>query len=403
MLDSIHVAASGLHGHQRGLKNISSNVSNMNTPGFKGANTQFTDVFLQEAGDHAGANLQTGGGIDLLPSSINFSAGEIRATGRDMDMALDGAGFFVVRNAQGEVFYTKSGRFEFNKDGKLVTMEDGLEVLGRSGDTGLVPIDLSGQKITPSKPTTEVVLKGNLSTSEGTTPAGPDHVIEGVKVYDAGGALHTLKLEFTVKRVTDGAGATTPLAGNWTVKVLDGTATVGTGEVRVIGQTPDAAANSFIAALDSPNGRTNINFLLGAEVTGWSGGESQLQVGTINGNAEGTISKTTLDETGTVVITYSNQSTAKAGRLAVAEFVTQDDLDRATGALFRHVGRNDVRYVELGDSTKLVAGSLELSNIDLTDQFSEMILIQRGFQASSQVLSTASEMIQSLYDLKSRR
>ncbi|MFT3857820.1 MAG: flagellar hook-basal body complex protein [Aquabacterium sp.] len=402
MLDSIHVAASGLHGHQRGLKNISSNVSNMNTPGFKGANTQFTDVFLKEAGDHAGANLQTGGGIDLLPSSINFNAGEIRATGRDMDMALDGAGFFVVRNAQGEIFYTKSGRFEFNKDGKLVTMEGGLEVLGRTGDAGLAPIELSGQKYMQSKPTTEVVLKGNLSTNEGTTPAGPDHIIDGVKVYDAGGTLHTLKLEFSVRRITS-SGSTTPVPGTWTVKVLDGIATVGTGEVRTAGATADPLANSFTATLSAVTGSSTIKFLLGPEATGFSSADSNLVVATIDGNAEGTISKTTLDETGTVVITYSNQSTAKSGTLAVAEFVAQDDLERATGALFRHVGRNDVRYVELGDSTKLVAGSLELSNIDLTDQFSEMILIQRGFQASSQVLSTASEMIQSLYDLKSRR
>ncbi|MES2089665.1 MAG: flagellar basal body rod C-terminal domain-containing protein, partial [Pseudomonadota bacterium] len=88
---------------------------------------------------------------------------------------------------------------------------------------------------------------------------------------------------------------------------------------------------------------------------------------------------------------------------AVAEFASPEVLSAVKGALFEYTGSDHVRLVAVGNTTKLKGGSLELSNVDLTDQFSNMILIQRGFQASSQVLSTASEMIQALYDMKSRR
>jgi flagellar hook protein FlgE len=115
------------------------------------------------------------------------------------------------------------------------------------------------------------------------------------------------------------------------------------------------------------------------------------------------LTATSLDASGSLVITYSNGQSAKGPKIAVAEFSSPENLTRAGGALFAYEGTDPVRYVELGGSTVLRSGSLELSNVDLTDQFSTMILIQRGFQASSQVLSTANEMIQSLYDLKSRR
>lgn len=410
MLDSIYVAASGLNGHQKGLKVISNDVSNMNTPGFKGSTNQFTDVFLQEAGESHGENLTPGGGMQTLSPSVNFQAGEIRSTGRELDEALNGPGFFVVRDNRGHELYTKSGRFDINGAGDLITMDKGYQVLGYSGAgaQGLAPISIAGLRNSAFKPTTQITLAGNLSTTITTqSDTTPDGTVGPITVYDAQGAAHDLKLEFRVKRVANTTtGQNDIIQGDWLVKVVEGANTIGSGEVKTAGSVADPTADRFTVSLNALNGQTSaISIVLGAGITANSGGNdlSTLKKESSDGNAAGTISKTAIDANGQVVVTYTNALTANGPKLAVAEFGMPEVLTRAAGAYFEYDGSEPVRYVELGSSTKLVNSSLELSNIDLTDQFSTMILIQRGFQASSQVLSTASEMIQSLYDIKSRR
>lgn len=409
MLDSIHVAASGLNGHQKGLKVISNNVANMNTPGYKGSNTQFTDVFLQESGDAPGQALTPGGGVELMPSTINFSAGEIRSTGRDMDMALSGPGFFVVRDEDGRQLYTKSGRFEFDSVGKLVTVEGGLSVLGGSSGQagGLTAVNIEALRSSAFQVSRAVVFNGNLSSTAGSaTTAGPEHTVDNLTVYDSMGAAHTVKVTFTVRRTTP-AGGTSPqlVPGTWDVAVLEGTRPLGSGVFKFSGGIPDPLSDTFTISMPSLDGRNSIvSFSLSPKATSFSSGDrSDLVKESIDGRAQGRVSKTAINTSGEVVITYTNGVTARGPRLAVAEFSNTDDLARSSGALFEYIGSDEVQLVTLGTTTTLVAGSLELSNTDLTDQFSNMILIQRGFQASSQVLSTASEMIQSLFDIKSRR
>jgi flagellar hook protein FlgE len=409
MLDSIQVAASGLNGHQKGLKTISNDVANMNTPGFKGSNSQFTDVFLQESDPSQGKNTGAGGGMQTLAPAINFSAGEIRSTGRDMDEALNGPGFFVVRDDRGRDLYTKAGRFDFNGEGKLVTVDKGYEVLGynSSNTSALQPITIAGMRNSAFTPTTNVTFTGNLSTTISKRDTGTlDGTVENVTVYDAQGQSHTLKFEFRVKRVPNAStGVNDIIQGDWLVTVMEGTTKLGEGEVKTAASGADPTADRFILPLSALNGQPSaIAIVLGTGITAFSGGDAiQVAKDKVDGNAAGTISKTSIDANGMVVVTYTNALTANGAKLAVAEFITPEVLTRASGAYFEYTGNEPIRNVTLGDTTKLVNGSLELSNIDLTDQFSTMILIQRGFQASSQVLSTASEMIQSLYDIKSRR
>ncbi len=410
MLDSIYVAASGLNGHQKGLKVISNDVANMNTPGFKGSGNQFTDVFLQESGESHGDSSTPGGGLQTLTPSINFQSGEIRSTWRDLDEALNGPGFFVVRDARGQELYTKAGRFDINDAGNLITMDKGYAVLGHAGGNaqGLAPISIAGLRTSAFKATTNITLTGNLSTTISTqSDTNPDGTVGPITVYDAQGASHDLKLEFRVKRTPNSStGLNDITEGDWLVKVVEGSNTIGSGEVKTSGSAADPLVDRFNVTLTALDGQTStIAIVLGPGITANSGGNdlSTLKKDSSDGNAAGTISKTAIDANGQIVVTYTNALTANGPKLAVAEFGMPEVLNRSSGAYFEYNGGNPVRYVELGSSTTLVNSSLELSNIDLTDQFSTMILIQRGFQASSQVLSTASEMIQSLYDIKSRR
>jgi flagellar hook protein FlgE len=400
MLDSIYIAASGLSTHQGGLKVISSNVANMNSPGYKGLRNQFTDVFLRTGTETGQQQADSGSGVDSLPPMIDFRSGELRETGRDLDAALDGPGFFVVQDLQGNRFYTKTGRFELNSEDKLVTLAEGYEILGASIDSSAQPIDLSSLRLSAYRPTTKISLSGNLSGTAGNAnSAQPDHTIDEVKVYDAMGAERKLQLQF---EVADDAGSL--IAGKWNIKVLEDGKEISTATIEVPSFPDGSEAPRFsitLAALDGQSSTIDVSL---EGVTGYSmGTTSTLAAKTVDGNAAGTLSKAAIDASGAIQITYTNGQTATGPKLAVAEFASPEVLTRKSGAMFTYSGPTPVRFVSLGDGTKLKTASVELSNVDLTDQFSTMILIQRGFQASSQVLSTANEMIQALYDLRSRR
>lgn len=393
MIDSIFIAQSGLGGHEKGLKTLSNNVANMNTPGFKSSQAQFADVFLSSGGDPAGAGADGGGsGVQTLPATLNFAAGEIRATGRDLDAALDGPGFFVLRDDNGRDLYTKAGRFEFDANGRLVTVDNGFEVMALSGGR-LHGLEQGSLKMDPPVTTTSIVLNGNLTSTPSSTAGVSDHTISNVQVFDAVGGAHTL----TVKLVP-GTG------GQWAVTISEGATTLGTGTFKIATNSPDPLFSSITFPIAASGQTATITLKLGPNATGFStGSSSTLAVEKVDGRGPGSITKFGFDDTGTLVVSYSNGQTRKGGQLAIAEIGDMDQLEQVSGALFRYSGSNPVNLTVAGTRTKLATASLELSNVDLTDQLSSLILVQRGYQASSQVLSTASEMIQDLYEMKSRR
>jgi flagellar hook protein FlgE len=120
MLDSIYVGLTGLTGYSKGLNNISNNVANLNTAGFKSSQLQFSDLFYryQTSGESGGdgSSYAQGSGVNAGTSTMVFKQGELRATGNDQDVAVDGNGLFVLRK-DGQTFYTRAGQFSFDADG----------------------------------------------------------------------------------------------------------------------------------------------------------------------------------------------------------------------------------------------------------------------------------------------
>lgn len=409
MLDSIYVATSGLNATEQGLRVISDNVSNMNSPGYKGSENQFGDIFLAQSEEGGnGYPSGVGGGVQTLPTTVNFQAGTISSTGRGMDLALSGPGFFVLKNGKGQLVYTKDGRFQFNSQNQLTSMDTGFLVMGLSGGgENLQPISTSGLQTSAFQTTSNITFKGNLSSTAGsTTSTTPDATVSSVSAYDSMGTLHTLTFNFTVSRTTDSTTSKVSLVPNsWDVNVVDGGNTIGTGTVKLSNSSPDPTADSFTFNLTAADKKvTAVTAKLGSNVTGFSSGTtSTIVLDKADGNAAGTLSSTSFDSQGNVVVTYTNTKTSTGGQIAIAEFASLDGLRRSDGASFMAVSGAAPRYVAAGDQTQLQSDSLELSNVNLTNEFSTMILIQRGFQASSQVLTTASDMIQSLYDIKSHK
>ena len=397
MLDSIFIGMSGLTGFSKGLRVIGNNLTNVNTPGFKGAQLQFTDLFYQNsananASGWAGGGAQLGMGLNTLATTVNFKAGELRQTGRNLDLAIDGEGFFVL-NDDGKPRYTRAGQFEFDSDGFLVNTINGLRVSGIDDNGRLADISLTGLQINPPKATKTVKFNGNISSN-----AASDVVLNGVKIIDPAGGEHLVKLAFKNN------SATKP--GNWTVTVSDDIGTLHTGELQFDSGNP-ADNGSKIAFTYAPATSTPFSLTLdfSSDVTSFAAGSvSTVAVSSQDGVLPGALTTLAFDAAGALVASYSNGETTTGMRLALARFDTTKDIVPLGSNAF---GSTDDAAVRIGHAKTnsfgaLKSGVVEGANVDLAEEFSNLIVMQRGYQAASHVISTANELIQQLYDMKGR-
>jgi flagellar hook protein FlgE len=403
MLDSIYIGMSGLTGFSKNLSLIGNNVANLNTVGFKTQQMQFADLFYRTSfGDGMATGgeqqLALGSGLGTAGTQRVFKQGELRATGNDLDAAIDGSGFFVLRK-DGEAFYTRAGQFSFDADGVLVN-GGGLRVAALAGDT-LQDINIRGERSNPGKATGRVefvgILNSNLSS---TTP----FTVQGVTVFDRLGRTYTGSVVFTNN------GAVTP--GSWFVEVREETGQrVGGGEIRFNGDgTPAAGFNSVAFTLAAGGEASTVNLYFGDPGTAGaarslSASSSDLRVDRQDGFGVGALLKATFDPIGQLVLSYSNGQTVRLDRLALASFDDLQSLTQVEGSLFRAGATEEASYGTAGAGPfgQVVAARVELGNVDLAQEFSDLIVTQRGYQASSQVISTANELIQQLFDLRARR
>lgn len=429
MLESIYVGMTGLLGYSRGLRVIANNTANINTPGFKSSSLQFAD--LSYAGGNVGGGVPTqnsgqlGFGITTTGTTISFKQGELRQTGEALDMAVDGQGMFVLKGADGSITYTRDGQFEFNTDGILVMRNSTEKVMGLDERGNLVEISLSGRMANAGKSTSVVNFSGNLSST------ATEQLVGGVKVIDATGGEHVLSLKLTngtASAATDApaveasedadeptddeaeAPATPAVAGDppgtWTVQVLDGTTVVGEGKLRFVDGKPVVDANSITFSY-APSGQTavSVNLKFSTDVTSFAAGNlSTLAMSTQDGVGPGNWTSVQFDGTGVLTTSYSNGQQTKSTRLAMARF----DSANAVGA----IGNNQFAALDAsswhmgwaGDSAfgTVRSGVVEIPNVDLSQEFSDLVIMQRGYQASSQVISTANDMLQELFSMKSR-
>ncbi|TFY97076.1 flagellar hook protein FlgE [Ramlibacter humi] len=390
MLDSINVGMSGLLGFSRGLRVIGNNTANMNTPGYKSATLQFTDLFYANQANGTEGRTQLGQGLGTAGTTLDFRAADLRQSGNEFDLGIDGGGFFVLRDEQGRTRYTRAGQFDFDQEGRFINRIDGSQVMGLDAGGNLVAISIAGMRAIGGQATRNVRFTGNLSATT------PEQTVGSVKVYDAMGGEHTLSVKFT------NTGTTTP--GSWKVQLLDGSSVVGTTQMVFVDGRPTAATSKF-AFTYTPAGRESQELTLdfSSDVTSFASGSlSTLAMTSQDGSPPGQLTKVTFDSQGTLVATYSNNRTARGARLALARFDTTDAVEDLGSNQFGEANGIAWKLGYAGDGVfgSVKAGVLEVSNVDLSREFSELVVMQRGYQASSQVVSTANEMLQELFQMK---
>jgi len=381
----------GLQGYSQGLRVIANNTANINTPGFKSASLQFADLFYSTRDSGSGL-MQVGYGLSTTGTSLNFKQGELRQTGNSLDLAIDGQGLFTLKDESGNLHYTRAGQFMFNSDGVLVSRADGSKVMGIDAQGLMGEISISGKATVAGKATTTAKFSGNLSST------AASQSIESVKVIDNVGGEHLLTVKLTNNEVT------TP--GSWLVEVLDGTSSIGTGAIVFSNGLP-LAANSTVSFTYTPPGLSPVPLVLdfGSDVTSFASGSlSTLAFSSQDGYAPGALTGVTLDSLGVVVMTYANGQTVKGSKLSLGRFDSTDAIEaagsnsfKATNSLAWHTGT-----ASDGGFGRVQSGMVELSNVDLSQEFSDLVIMQRGYQASSQIISTANEMLQELFNMKSK-
>jgi flagellar hook protein FlgE len=329
---------------------------------------------------------QIGLGVRLASISANFGQGAAQTTGKSSDMMIQGDGFFVVKSG-GEALYTRAGAFTFDANGSLTT-PSGQIVQGWSADDGVVntagtPGDLKlpiGVSLAPT-PTTGFTFTGNFSNEAAiaTTKDIP------VKIYDANGAANTVSVHFEKTAATA-----------WTMTLPDGTSqSVNFTDGKAVGDPDATGADSGKVQL----GDYEVDI---HDLTQYSG-QTEARVSNSNGSGAGILSSYTVSNTGQVVGVFSNGLKQTLGQLALANFNNVNGLEKIGDSMFRSTVNSGLAQVGAAGSAGLgliTSGALEMSNVDLAQEFTNLVIAQRGFQANSRIITTSDEILQELVNLK---
>ena len=422
MLGTIYVGMAGMNAYSKGLDVISNNVANLNTTGYKAGVASFAEVVYRNGAGamrgSSGATI-TGAGVHVNAEQQNFRQGEMRQTNNSLDAALDGNGFFVF-DRDGQRYYSRAGQFEFDKDGFLTDRISGARVMVSTESNSLGSLQIDPFRVFQPRATSEVKLAGNLARTGNST-----FDLSNVTVMDSSGAKQTLKVRFvraddpSNTQAGDDTGTgddpeTTPPALTWKVEVLDSDNKVlGSGTLVFNSDGTPASTNTAINATVKPKNLPEFSFALNfgeagsyAGVTSLlSNSTSSVQVLKQDGLEMGTLAGMTFDERGNLEVTYSNQEKKKIGRLVLARFDSSGDLTSVGDGLYiTQQGRAPQLACGMDFGLGRVSGgNLELSNVELTEQFADLIIIQRGYQASSQMTSVANEMLQQLLSMQDGR
>ena len=402
---SLFSGVSALKNHQVRMDVIGNNIANVNTVGFKSSRVTFRDTLSQTLraasspqGGRGGVNpMQVGLGMALGSIQTNQTQGSPEMTGRQTDMAIEGNGFFVLSDGPRR-FYTRAGLFDVDGDGSLISSVNGMKVMGWRAATGQIDIDQPmeallipmGKTINPIA-TTTIKFGGNLDSRI----AAGESVTQTVEVFDSLGDTHSVNLTFTK---TD-TGSNT-----WSWTASGGSGTVAGGSGTIMFDTSGNMINATGPAFQfTPPGANPVSITPDFTGVVQNAAEGTLVFKSQDGYPQGTLVDYSVDDSGVIIGEYSNGLTENLAQIATAVFSNPNGLLRAGDTTFTvsaNSGEPEVGQPGSGANGKLTPGALEMSNVDLSQEFTDMIITQRGFQANSRIITTSDEMLQELVNLK---
>lgn len=439
---SLFTGVSGLKVHQTKMDVIGNNIANVNTVAYKSSRATFNEFFSQTlsgatqgsaTSGKGGTNpMQIGLGVSLGSIDNNMNPGIAQRTDRPFDLMVEGEGFFVISDASG-TYFTRDGNFTMDDTGKIVN-SSGMSVMGWGTkidpdtkqyviDRGIAqPLVIDGEKnyATPST-TTKVNFEGNLNSTK--LPLKTTTM----DVFDSVGNVYTLDVEmkwngtaWDVKIGDDGKGNTVGYPNSdrsnpATLSIDPNTATLTFDEngllvsadasgatsitMKITGTVADGLVQEAVFGDDAES--VTVDF---SSLTMFGNEDADATSRRADGNYPGSLSNLSIGADGSIVGQYTNGETRVLGMIPVAIFKNPAGLEKMGGNMFAatmNSGDFDGVGMEVGASGgSILGGVLEMSNVDLSSEFTEMITTQRGFQANSRTITTSDEMLQELINLK---
>jgi len=415
MLTSFFTGMSGVSANSQAINVIGNNLANINTTGFKSARTNFAELLGSLSYSADGNPIQVGLGTVSAGVSPLFTQGSIQTTGRSTDVAISGSGFFVVSTGTGNA-YTRAGNFSFSGTGELVN-SDGYTVMGYMASAGVInanatlsPITIQGSRNLPPKATTNLGITANLDSQAAWAPASSFST--AVQIFDSLGLAHTVTFTFTKTGATD---------WNWQASIPaldtaggvsgDPPVAIGSGTFKFDGSgvMTDPTANPTLSITDLADGATDNDITFQVfdtnglpRFTGNSGASATSSVSQ-DGYASSTLRDVAIDGAGVIRGIYDNGQVNPLAQLAIGNFNNPEGLLKFTGSCFVKAassGEASVGTARTGGRGTVNGSSLELSNVDIAEQFTNLIVAQRGYQANSRVITTTDELYQEAINLK---
>ena len=428
---SFSAGLSGLSAHATALNVIGNNLANINTVGYKASTVSFQDLVSQTIG---GANGTAQVGLGVVTGAIGpvFSQGSIENSREPTNVAIQGNGFFIVNNDAGSA-YTRAGNFNFNAAGELVT-SDGYKV---QGYTQLDPV--TGRIVTTGEPTDIVVPPGvlrppvattqfNISSNLDSTAANGATFTASVQIYDSLGAPHVMTVTYTktgngawsYQVTVPGAEVTPAPAGGAPAVVAAGTLTFNAnGQIATItptapstgggSSTPGPLADVTFTGPTWANGATAgplvwdlVDANQTASLTGFSSPSSTSSKNQ-NGAPAGLVESISISNDGSIMATFGAGQSVAVAQLALANFNNPKGLVKLGANKFGEslsAGLPTVGVAGTGGRGTLIGSALEQSNVDIAQEFTQMILAQRGYQANSKSITVSDELLVDTLNIK---
>lgn len=433
MMRSMYSGVSGLRVHQNKMDVIGNNIANVNTVGYKRGTMSFQEVFSQvirgasaPQDGRGGTNpQQIGLGVNIGAINTIHTKGPAQRTDNPEDLMIDGEGFFVVSDDTNfeNRFYTRAGNFTLDRDGNLVTA-DGYKVLGYQADeNGEIISTVGGIQVNRSEtvaPTTtkEIEFKGNLDSR---IPKVEDDSEKGVHktdtiIKDSLGNSYTVTFRFEkneekrwaviVEKIANQASEE-PIehSNDWNdvELIFDEYGKLTDESTKVATLTIEKDGVKFGGYLGEDGQHEENSLKIDFSKLTQYANDMDAKPYAIDGNSSGKLEGYAIDAGGVVVGIFTNGEKKALGQLMLAKFDNPMGLQKTGGNFFvdtRNSGEPQYGTAGTSGYGPIAPGTLEMSNVDLSMEFTEMITTQRGFQANSRIITTSDEMLQELVNMK---
>jgi flagellar hook protein FlgE len=423
-VSSFSSALSGLNANSTALGVTGNNLANINTVGFKSSTVSFQDLVSQTVGGTSANPMQIGLGVTTGSISPAFTQGSIQNTSEATNVAIQGNGFFIVKGNDGTA-YTRAGNFTFDNTGALVT-PDGYRVQGYMQvdpttkqvitTSGLSDIIVPPGALRPPTATSSFRTLTNLNAGA----ALGSTFTTSIQIYDAAGSPHVMTVTYTKTGASSwgyqmslpgseviGGGTSAFLipqanggAGTLTFDSTGKLATVNGGApsnpaVTTPAWTNGSAANAMTwSIVDAVSGVTALS--------GYSSASATSSI-TQNGSAAGAVNGVSILSDGSINATFGAGQTVTVGQLALTVFNNPKGLVKLGSNRYGEseaAGQANVGTAGTGGRGTLIGSALEQSTVDMAQEFTNMILYQRGYQANSKSITVADELMQETLALK---